>query len=126
MIAYLDTQVAVWLHAGSVGKLSREAKRQLENNDLLISPMVLLEFQYLRDRRRIRVDAMPLYNYLDSTFGVRLCDFPFAATVVEALSIGWTTDPFDRIIVAHAKANRESILITADEKIQEHYRRAVW
>ena len=43
-----------------------------------------------------------------------------------ALPIGWTRDPFDRIITAQAAANGKSRLITADEIIREHYEAAVW
>jgi len=124
--AYLDTHVAVWLHDGLVARLSAEAKRQIEGNDLLISPMVLLEFQYLYERRRLGVEPIPLYSYLKTTFGVDLCSFPFPAVAVEALSVAWTNDPFDRIIVGHARANREAILITADTLIRQNYPAAVW
>ena len=37
----------------------------------------------------------------------------------------WVRDPFDRLIVAQAIAN-EAPLVTKDEKIRRHYRRAVW
>jgi PIN domain nuclease of toxin-antitoxin system len=124
--AYLDTHVAVWLHAGLVEKFSLEARRQIEANDLLISPMVLLEFQYLYERKRIAIEPLPLYHYLQSTFGVSLCGFPFAAVVASALSQLWTSDPFDRIIVAQAHANGEAKLITADSQIRKHYSRATW
>lgn len=126
MSAYLDTHVAVWLHDGLVERLSTAAKRAIEENDLLISPMVLLEFQYLRERKRIRVDADTLYAYLNATFGIGLCPFPFAAVAQEALSVDWTADPFDRIIVAQAQANHAAALITADTQIRRHYRRSVW
>ena len=33
MSAYLDTNMAVWLHAGKAKRLSVEAKRQIEKND---------------------------------------------------------------------------------------------
>ena len=124
--AYLDTHVAVWLHDGLVERLSSEAKRQIEENDLLISPMALLEFQYLYDRKRIGVEAEPLYSYLHSTFGVELCGFPFPAVARQALTVSWTADPFDRLIVAQASANHESALITADVAIRRNYARAVW
>jgi PIN domain nuclease of toxin-antitoxin system len=124
--AYLDTHVAVWLHDGLVERLSAEAKKQIEANDLLISPMVLLELQYLFDRKRIGVRPVPLFNYLNATFGVDLCGFPFPAVIMEALWAGWTADPFDRIIVAQAKANQEAPLITADALIRRNYSKAVW
>ena len=37
-----------------------------------------------------------------------------------------TQDPFDRFIVAHAKANGFARLITNDEKIRANYSLAVW
>lgn len=126
MIAYLDTHAAVWLHDGLVERLSAEAKRRMETNDLLISPMVLLELQYLFDRKRIGVEPVPLYAYLQATFGVVLCSYPFPAIVLEALRCDWTNDPFDRLIVAHAKANNGAALITSDTMIRKHYGGAVW
>ena len=126
MSVYLDTHVAVWLHAGDVNRLSSEARRQIEANDLLISPTVLLEMQYLFERRRIRVGAVPLQSYLNSTFGVSVCDFPFPAVSLAALPIDWTSDPFDRLIVAQAIANHDAVLLTSDTKIRRHYPQAVW
>lgn len=125
-VAYLDTHVAVFLHDGLMEEFSMEAKRQMEANDLAISPMVLLECDYLYRRRKIRTTAKGLFATISASFGVALCDFPFTKTVHEALSIAWTMDPFDRLIVAHAKANHGSLLITRDRLIRENYRRAVW
>jgi PIN domain nuclease of toxin-antitoxin system len=124
--AYLETHVAVWLHDGLLERLTSEAKRQIEANELLISLMVLLELRRRHDRKRIGVAPLPLYDYLHATFGVGLCGFPFPAIAMEALSTGWTNDPFDRIIVAQAKANREALLITADTVIRQNYASAVW
>jgi PIN domain nuclease of toxin-antitoxin system len=45
---------------------------------------------------------------------------------MEAVSIDWVSDPFDRMIVAQAQANGESNLITADRLIRRHYQKAVW
>jgi PIN domain nuclease of toxin-antitoxin system len=123
---YLDTHVAIWLHDGLTSRLSTQAKREIEDNDLLVSPMVLLEFQYLYDRKRIGVLPVSLYSTLSASFGVELCGFPFPAVALEALSLEWTNDPFDRIIVAQARANHDSILLTADAVIRENYPRAVW
>ena len=123
---YLDTHVAVWLHDGLLTRLSAEAKRQIEANDLLVSPMVLLELQYLHESKRVGIAPASLYATLHSNFGVGLCGFPFAAVALEALSLDWSPDPFDRIIVAQAMANHEAVLLTADTQIRSHYRRAVW
>ena len=103
-----------------------EATRQIEGNELLISPMVLLEFQYLVESKRIGIDPLRIYGYLNATFGIALCNLPFSVVAQEALSVGWTRDPFDRVIVAQAAANSQSRLITADREIRQHYSRAAW
>jgi len=45
-----------------------------------------------------------------------------AASVLfqKALSLGWTRDPFDRLLVAHSLARRVP-LCTTDSMIQEHH-----
>ncbi len=126
MSVYLDTHVAIWLHDGLVEPLTIEAKQQIEDNELLISPMVLLEFQYLLERKRIGIDPLQIYGYLNATFGIALCNLPFSVVAQAALHVGWTRDPFDRVIVAQAAANSESRLITADCEMRQNYARAVW
>ena len=54
------------------------------------------------------------------------CDIPFATIASAALDEKWTRDPFDRLIVANAKANGFAWLISADEAIRKHYPRTVW
>lgn len=125
-VAYLDSHVAIWLHDCLTENLTEEAKRQIEANDLLISPMVLLEFQYLLDRNKIQAEPMKIYTALHTDIGVSLCSFPFPAVAVAALSCNWTRDPFDRIIVSQARANGQAVLITADRKIRQHYPGAKW
>jgi PIN domain nuclease of toxin-antitoxin system len=88
--------------------------------------MAFLELQYLFDRQRIRRQAMEIYTELHGQFGVTLCQFPFPAIAMAALSCTWTNDPFDRIIVSNAKANNEAILLSADQHILENYPSARW
>lgn len=126
MIAYLDTHVAVWLHAGLVERISLAAKERIEECDLLLSPMALLELQYLFEKKRITIDAGEAYGYLNATFGIALCGLPFAAVARAAAQTSWTSDPFDRIIVGQAQANHGAPLITADAEIRRHYAGAVW
>ena len=47
-----------------------------------------------------------------------------SALITQALREKWTRDPFDRLIVANAKA-AGAPLITKDERIRKHYRRAI-
>ncbi len=47
MIAYLDTNALVWLAQGNLEGVIPQADRVLRQADLLFSPMVLLELEYL-------------------------------------------------------------------------------
>jgi PIN domain nuclease of toxin-antitoxin system len=57
--------------------------------------------------------------------GLRICELPFHVVVENAMAESWGHDPFDRLIVANAKANEEP-LVTKDERIQRHYSRDIW
>ena len=125
-IAYLDTDVVVWLAQGSLESLSPRAVALLETAALLVSPTVLLELEYLREAGRIRLPARDIQRKVEHELGVRLCDLPFCAIVSAALDESCTRDPFDRLVVANAKANGFASLISADNEIARHYPRTVW
>lgn len=122
---YLDTHVVAWLYAGEFDNLSRVATKGIHGDALFISPIVILELQYLYDIGRAREPAPRVLETLSRDIGLSVCDLPFAAVVEQALYEKWVRDPFDRLIVAHAAAN-SAALITKDEKIRRHYKRAIW
>jgi PIN domain nuclease of toxin-antitoxin system len=86
----------------------------------------LLELEYLYELKRIRLRARDVLLKLESETGLRLCELPYAVIASAALDEKWTRDPFDRLIVAHAKANDFARLISADDEIARHYPRTVW
>ena len=57
---------------------------------------------------------------------MRLYDLAFSTIGSAALDEKWARDPFDRLIVANAQVDGFAWLISADEKIREHYLRTVW
>lgn len=124
-LTYLDTHVAAWLYAGRVDLFSRRAANAIEEEELLISPMVALELQYLRETGRLAVGADTIVRALQAQIGLRVCDVFFPTVVGAAIEQRWTRDPFDRIIVGHA-AVAGSPLISKDRGIRRHYRRTVW
>ena len=126
MIAYLDTHVVLWLAAGKVNRLSTKAKSLLGSSELLLSAMAYLELEYLHELGRTKFRAGDLLKKVEYELGVRLCDLPFATIASASLDESWTRDPFDRLIVANAKANGFAWLVSADEAISQHYPRTVW
>lgn len=126
MIAYLDTNVVVWLAQGDLRRISAKAQNLLEKSELLISPMVLVELEYLHEVQRILFSSREVLLKVEHELGIRVCDLPFPRIASVVIDEKWTRDPFDRTIVAQAKANGLAVLITADEEIRRHYPKAVW
>ena len=50
---YLDTHVILWLYEGLIEKLSTHAVQLIEENDIIISPILQLELTYLHETKRI-------------------------------------------------------------------------
>lgn len=125
-VSYLDTQTAVWLAQRDFDRTSPRAKEQIRSSSLLISPLVVVEIEFLLEIGRIVMGAEEVRVVLHADFGVSLCDLDLTAIIKAALAEKWTRDPLDRLIVAHAKAKGFSPLISADRKIRENYPRAVW
>lgn len=125
MIAYLDTHTAIGLAHGRP-RIGRDAAKLIQRAELLISPMVLVELEYLYEIGRLTLSGKDILRKLEHELGLRLCDLPFADVAKTALDEKWTRDAFDRIIVAQARLNGLAPLISSDEQIAKHYPRTVW
>ena len=126
MIVYVDTQVVVWLAEANLARISRKVISLINNGDVRISPMAVIELQYLYEIRRIIVSPAEILLKLGVEIGLTVCDHSFPIIAETALGETWTRDPFDRIIVAHAKANGVAPLLTKDELILANYPNARW
>ncbi len=126
MISYLDTNVVIYLHSNDA-RLTLRAKQQVEiADDLLASAMVMLELEMLYEKGVLRYSACQMLADLNQQIGVSVCQLPMATIMNAALTLKWTREPGDRIIVANAIANNEAPLITSDRRIHEHYENAIW
>lgn len=124
-VIYLDTHVVAWMFAGRTDLIPDSVRILLDQHDLLISPAVKLELQYLFEIRRTAEPAKTVIEALAREVGLRVCDLPFAEVVEVALGQSWTRDPFDRLIVSQATL-RGATLITRDGDIRDHFPQAVW
>jgi PIN domain nuclease of toxin-antitoxin system len=125
MTVYLDTHIAVWLVQDERHKLNRAACQTIEECDLVVSPAVVLELELLHEIGRLSMSALTVVDTLATDIGLRVCDLPFRTVVECALKEKWGRDPFDRLIVANAKA-AEAPLVTKDARIRRHYSRVIW
>ncbi len=122
---YLDTHVVVWLYSGDIRLISKNAQQMIEDNQIGISPIVLLELSFLYEIKGIRVEADQIQTYLEQQIGLTVCNKKFELICKNAALQKWTRDPFDRLITAQA-ALTKSILITKDKNIRNHYPQAMW
>jgi PIN domain nuclease of toxin-antitoxin system len=124
MSLHLDTHVALWLAAGDKRRL-RPVAPLLARGVLFVSPIVVVEMELLREIGRIRGPVSDVLEVLTEDHGVS--EAPGEAREIghHARLLGWTRDPFDRLIVAHALASRATLL-TADETILDNCAGARW
>jgi PIN domain nuclease of toxin-antitoxin system len=110
-VILLDTNALIWLEQDHkrVAKLTTGFRR------LYISPANLLELQFLIEAGRIRLHGQTVEQLGDDDRWT-LDDPPAAAWFSKACDQSWTRDPFDRLLVAHARL-RGWKLATADEQI---------
>jgi PIN domain nuclease of toxin-antitoxin system len=111
----LDTNALLWLDRDHAR--SRPLRRY--GGQLYASPANLLELQFLVEAGRIRPTTRPGPEEMMCSDLWMLDDPPAAAWFEQALSLSWTRDPFDRLLVAHARL-RGWRLATSDGLILDH------
>lgn len=109
----LDTHAAIWM-AGR----HRRARPLARYPRLHLSPASVLELQFLSETGRVRFAEgwSPASFAGDERW--RLDEPPAGKWFDLACETGWTRDPFDRLLVAHARV-RGWKLATADEQLLE-------
>jgi PIN domain nuclease of toxin-antitoxin system len=116
----LDTHIAVALYEGRMAGLGIAARRAIDRDVVTISPAVLLEIELLHEIGRLRVGAIAVSARLGEDLSIRVASERFADVATEAFSLGFTRDPFDRLIVAHASLTKAA-LITQDAMLRYRY-----
>lgn len=110
----LDTNALIWIDRGHPRVRSRLGRGQ----QLYVSPATLLELQLLHEANRIRLKDGSVRCVVEDDRWV-VDDPPAATWFLHAADAGWTRDPFDRLLAAHARPRRWR-LATADAYLIEH------
>jgi PIN domain nuclease of toxin-antitoxin system len=107
-VILLDTNALIWLEQGH-----RRSRALLAGaRSLYVSPATILELQFLAETGRIRLRGGTVASLADDDRWL-VDDPPAGPWFMRAVDLGWTRDPFDRLIVAHARL-RGWRLATAD------------
>ena len=124
MNVHLDTHVAVWLVSGDKPRLKPIQKR-LQRSTLFLSSVALLEMELLVEIGRLRAPVADIWEVLSEDYAVQEASGDLSEMARQARLLGWTRDPFDRQIVAHAIASN-AVLLSADELILKNCKQARW
>ena len=121
---FLDTHVALWLFAEPY-RIPKATQQLIDERELFISPMVRLEMSFLCEIGRVTEDPAGILGVLERDLGVQMETAAWLRASEIASHLGWTRDPFDRLIVAHALAYSAE-LCSRDRTIRDNYSHASW
>ncbi len=124
-LIYLDTHVVLWLFENNLSYISKKALHLIEEQDCYISPILLLEMQYLWEIKRIKFTPQHIYNNLEKLISLKTRSFDLQKIIQQTMHMTWTRDLFDRLIVAQAQLENAH-LITKDKMILKNYKYSVW
>ena len=110
----LDTNALIWLL-----QRHRRARVLDRHPRLQMSPASLLELQLLVEAGRLTLARGQTTSAVIQDPRWRLDEPPAGSWFEIACELAWTRDPFDRLIVAHARL-RGWKLATADSLLREH------
>ena len=72
MSCFLDSHIVIWLYEKRLDLLSEKARKFIEENDLLISPIVKMEIEYLFEIEKIKDDSDTIIDYLDKHIDLKI------------------------------------------------------
>ncbi len=112
-VILLDTNAVIWLAQGH-----RRARPLERTPRLYLSPATLLELQFLVEAGGLQLAPGRSILSIGEDPRWMLDDPASAKWFIAAAEVGWTRDPFDRLLVAHARV-RGWRLATADRSLVE-------
>jgi PIN domain nuclease of toxin-antitoxin system len=113
------------LYEGRIDLLSPTAAQAIEQGRLIVSPIVDLELQLLHEIGRILKGPDTILTALAFDIGLETDTTAFAVVAATARGLGWTRDPFDRLIAAQALVANAK-LVTKDRLMRKHCAAALW
>jgi PIN domain nuclease of toxin-antitoxin system len=118
MTCLLDTHFVVWIVSKS---------RRLRNYSWLhtyqpwrVSPISLLEIQFLAEVGRRKIDNPRFSREVMSDPRFQFDEIPFATLIQKSLELSWTRDPFDRLIAAHSLCRTVPLCSVDEVMLQNH------
>ncbi len=118
----LDTHFLIWITSNR--KRLRRFPWLSRYEPWTLSAASFLEIQLLTESGRTESQMPQLADAILSDARFIVDEVPYVTLVLKSLEIGWTRDPFDRLIAAHSLARRLP-LCSVDEVVLHNHRMIV-
>lgn len=118
MKALLDTHFVLWIVTGA--DRLRSFPWIERYRPWGVSPVSLLEIQYLAETGRIEIQNPRFTEALVEDPRFVIDEVPLVPLMRRAIELTWTRDPFDRLIAAHSSVRRLP-LCTTDRNVRENH-----
>lgn len=118
MTLLLDTHFLIWLLLGS--SRLKEFPWLDKYRPWGVSPISLLEVQYLAEVGRIEIENPEFTETLLNDPRFLVDEVPLFSLIQHAMRVAWTRDPFDRLLAAHSAARRTP-LCSVDQIVLENH-----
>jgi PIN domain nuclease of toxin-antitoxin system len=112
----LDTNALIWLLQRHHRAEALQSRARLH-----VSPASMLELQLLIACGKLRMRGQKTAASVTDDPRCTLDEPPAGAWFEQAAEVAWTRDPFDRLLVAHARLRRWK-LATGDSVVIDHLR----
>jgi PIN domain nuclease of toxin-antitoxin system len=116
--AILDTHFVLWIITGSDRLASFPWIERYRPWG--VSPVTLLEIQYLAEIGRVEVQNPQFTDALAGDPRFVIDEIPLVPLIRRAIELTWTRDPFDRLIAAHSSVRRLP-LCTTDRVVRQNH-----
>lgn len=118
MKALLDTHFVLWIVTGAERLSSFPWIERYRPWG--VSPVSLLEIQYLAEIGRVEVRNPEFTDALVEDPRFVVDEVPLVPLMRRAIELTWTRDPFDRLIAAHSSLRRVP-LCTTDRNVRDNH-----
>jgi len=125
MKLFLDTHVLIWLFLRDRSLFSESALILIDSADIYLPNISILELQFLYEIGKLLVKPEIIIEELEETINLLKVHSNMSDIIQTALSISWTRDPFDRLMVAESIFHKANLL-TKDREIRRHFDNAMW
>ena len=125
----LDSNVLLWALSDRK-RLTAKVRRllELDEHELFVSRASIWELSIKVAKGRLEMPGSSVRSLLDEIGKMGILILPISdAHILRVQTLPHHHgDPFDRMIVAQAKANGLALLVSSDAEIAAHYPRTIW